>query len=448
MPLRRLLLPLLISLTGAALAIFVPACTKPADAKNAAGKSPATVPVTLTPVKRLPVTRTVEVVGTLYGEEETVVSAKVPGRIIALYKDVGDPVAPGEPLVQLKPNDYQLAVTKADLAMKEVLAKLGLTELPPVDFDVSKIPTVVRAKLQAENAQARYNRGKKLFEAEPTRQMSEQDFADLETALKVARAAHEVELLNAKALVASAWALKGDLDIANQRLNDATTKAPSPEPSSKSTQDSAPSTRDSHSYVVVARYVNVGELVREITPAYKLVDDNPIKLRAQVPERFVAEVKLNQRARVHVEAYPNVDFIGQISRINPQVEMANRMFSVEILIPNDDHRLKPGAFARAAIETTIEQNVPFVPAQSLVTFAGVNKVFTVKDNKAQEINIEPGPARLGDENNPLIEIARGLKGNEQIVVIGANKLANGTPVTTQTPPATAPAHSDLPPNRL
>jgi RND family efflux transporter MFP subunit len=440
MTLRRLI-PLATALTLAATLVALPACNK-TNAQPAAARGPATIPVTLTPVQKLPVTRTVEVVGTLHGEEETVVSAKVPGRIIALYKDVGDPVAPGEPLVQLKQNDYQLAVTKAELAMKEVLAKLGLTELPPPDFDVSKIPTVVRAKLQADNAQARFNRNKQLFESTPPT-ISPQDFQDIETALRVARAAHDVELLNARALVASAWALKGDLDIATQRLTDATTRAPStPEPATRPTQDSALRTQGSprpHEFIVTARYVNVGELVREITPAYKLVDDNPIKLRAQVPERFVSQVKLNQKAKVRVEAYPTATFEGQISRINPQIELANRMFTVEILIPNDDRRLKPGAFARAAIETTIQPDVHFVPAQSLITFAGVNKVFTVKDNKAVEINVDPGPARLGDENNPRVEIAKGLKGQEQIVVTNANKLANGTPVTTQPPPSTRPA---------
>jgi multidrug efflux pump subunit AcrA (membrane-fusion protein) len=212
---------------AALLSLTLTACERNAQAKpGAQARTPTTVPVVLKPVKLLPVQRSVDIVGTLYGEEETVVSAKVPGRIIALFKDVGDTVAPGEPLVQLKQNDYQLAVTKAQLAMEEALAKLGLRELPPKDFDVTKVPTVVRAKLQAENAEARWNRGKKLFESQPPL-MSEQDFADLETALRVAKSAYDVEMLNARALVAEAWSLKGDWDIANQRLTDATTRAPS-----------------------------------------------------------------------------------------------------------------------------------------------------------------------------------------------------------------------------
>src|SRR5688572_1772074 len=145
----------LLTTAAATAATTLTACERKSQAAGAGARTPSTVPVTLAPVKVLPVQRTVDVVGTLFGEEETVVSAKVPGRIIALYKDVGDVVAPGEPLVQLKQNDYQLAVTRAQLLMEESLSKLGLTELPPKDYDVTKVPTVVRARLQAENAEAR-----------------------------------------------------------------------------------------------------------------------------------------------------------------------------------------------------------------------------------------------------------------------------------------------------
>ena len=394
------------------------------------GRAATTVPVMLRPVKTLPVQRAVDVVGTFYGQEETVVSAKVPGRIIALYKDIGDAVAPGEPLVQLKQNDYQLAVNKAQLAMEGALAKLGLKDLPPKDFDVSKVPTVIKAKLQAENAEARYNRGKKLFESKPPL-MSEQDFADLETALRVARSSYDVELLIARTIVADAWALKGDLDIANQRLTDATTRAPSTPETTTQLVDTGKVPGKPHAYVVTARYVNVGELVHEITPCYRLVDDDPIKLRAKVPERYVAEVKVGQKVKTSVEAYPGVDFWGAVSRINPQIDPDNRTFSLEILIPNDDHRLKPGAFARASVQTHVDPNVVFAPQEAIVSFAGVNKVFTVKDNKATEINVDPGDARA--ENNNYVEITTGLKGDEQVVVSGTSKLATGVPVAVKAP---------------
>src|SRR4051812_32255072 len=179
--------PFLSALVAATAAVAIASTLTACDRKSQAQPPPrsaTTVPVVLKPVKMLPVQRSVDVVGTLYGDEETVVSAKVPGRIIALYKDVGDTVAPGEPLVQLKQNDYQLAVNKAQLSLEESLAKLGLKEFPTKDFDATKGPTGAKPRLQTENADAKFKRGKKLFESQPPL-MSEQDFSDLETALSV-----------------------------------------------------------------------------------------------------------------------------------------------------------------------------------------------------------------------------------------------------------------------
>jgi RND family efflux transporter MFP subunit len=418
----------------ALLATGLTACDRKSQA--AAPRVATAVPVEMRPVKTLPVQRTVDVVGTLFGEEETVVSAKVPGRIIALYKDLGDEVAPGEPLVQLKQNDYQLALTKAQLAMEEALSKLGLTALPAKDFDVTKVPTVVKARLQMENAQKKFDRGKKLFEADPPL-MSEQDFSDLDTALLVAKSTYDVELLAARTMVAEAWSLKGDVDIAGQRLADATTRAPSnPEPTTQPV-DTGRVFSKPHSYVVTARFVNVGELVREITPCYRLVDDNPIKLRAKVPERYVSEVRNGQKVKAGVEAYPGVAFAGVVSRVNPQIDADNRTFEIEVVIPNDDHRLKVGSFCRASVETRVDEKVTFAPQEAVITFAGVNKVFTVKDQKAVEINVEPGDAGSADKN--YVEIVSGLKGGEDLVVSGTSKLATGVAVTVNSKAATSPS---------
>ena len=48
----------------------------------------------------------------------------------------------------------------------------------------------------------------------------------------------------------------------------------------------------------------------------------------------------------------------------------------------------------------------------MVTFAGVNKVFTVKDDKAVEVNVEPGEPRTQDNN--YVEIVSGLKGERTL----------------------------------
>jgi multidrug efflux pump subunit AcrA (membrane-fusion protein) len=70
----------------------------------------AAVPVTLAPVRHENVDRTVSVIGSIYGDEQVLISAEVPGRISRIVADVGDRVAEGAVLARIDPTDYQLMV--------------------------------------------------------------------------------------------------------------------------------------------------------------------------------------------------------------------------------------------------------------------------------------------------------------------------------------------------
>src|SRR4051812_11348906 len=158
-PASRLLLLLLVALAP------LGGCKERAAAHTE--RSDAAVAVTLVPARSGPVQRHADVVGTLYGDEETTVSAKVPGRIVQVLKDVGDRVAPDETLAQIERTDYDLAVAQKEMAVKAAVAKLGLADLPAAGFDLAKVPTVERARLQSANAEAKFERGKRLHDQQP-----------------------------------------------------------------------------------------------------------------------------------------------------------------------------------------------------------------------------------------------------------------------------------------
>jgi multidrug efflux pump subunit AcrA (membrane-fusion protein) len=420
----------IIILTGALLA----GCER-AAAKRAPKAEAVSVSVAMSTVG--PVQREVEIVGTLYGDEEATVSAKVPGRIVQIARDVGDRAAPGEPLAQIDKTDYELAVAQKEMAVAAALAKLGLSTLPQANFDPTTVPTVERSRLESENAKAKLNRAQQLFDQKPPL-ISEQDYADIKTAYEGAKSNYDVELLTARAQVAEARARQSELDAELQRLRDATVRAPDggngvdraslmidrERPSTAPpTIHNPPSTSfSSKRYAIAARLISVGEYVREGTALFRLVADDPIKFRSQVPERFLSEVKVGQKVRVNVEAYDE-PFAGVVSRITPQVDVNTRTFGVEILVPNAQGKLQSGAFARGMVLTRVQENVTFVPLDALVTFAGVTKVFTVENGKAVEKKVETGQ-RVGER----IEIVAGLSGAATVVTEGASKLAGGTPV--------------------
>src|SRR5215208_2630881 len=198
-------------------------CERQSDAKKVATTPP--VPVILKPAAVQEVQRTIEVVGTLWADEDVTISNKINGKVIGIYKDVGDRAEPGEALAQLLKNDYELDRNQKQSALQETLTKLGLKEIPGADFDVTTLPTVRRAKLQADNIESRFNRGKQLHDNNPPL-ISDQDFTDLQSAWDVAKTAYEVEVLMVRGLVSEAKTKQADLAIANQALDDTTIRVP------------------------------------------------------------------------------------------------------------------------------------------------------------------------------------------------------------------------------
>jgi RND family efflux transporter MFP subunit len=381
--------------------------------ENSAGDAP--VAVTVATVQTRTVQRKIAVVGTLFGFEEFTVTPKVEGRVESIACEVGDRVKPGAVLLNLDSTDYRLAVDEAQRAVEQELAKLGLTQPPDDDFDIENIPGVLRARLVVENAQRKFDREKKLI---ATNVSTRENYEQIESELKVASATLQQARLEVKATLAAVKHRLAVLAQARQRL--AETRVLAPQLPSHTAPGVMPT-----DYVVSRRMVAVGDMVRAFpsTPVFQLVLDTTLKLKATVPERYSAEVQVGQPVELQVEAYPAEVFVAHISRVNPTVDPANRTFEIEALVTNTDHRLKPGSFAKADILTRTESEALTAPLESVVTFAGVNKVFVIQDDKAREVEVT-----IGLRGRDWVELLGDLQSGDRLVTSGHSQLADGTTV--------------------
>ncbi len=391
------------------------------------GEEPAThagsrepVPVTLAPVEYRPLPQTISVTGTLYGDEEANISAEASGRVTEVLADVGDRVPPGARLAQIDPTDYRLEVEERAAALLETLSRLGLTELPDESFDLSTVPTVRRARAEAANAAAKRDRGRQLFEQDPPL-MSEQEYQDLVTAYEVAQGDEAVALLEAQSLRAQVRVRQSELATAQQRLEDTAVRAP---------RRAGGPDGEPESYAVVRRTVSQGEYVSIGAPLYRLVVDHPLKYRAAVPERFIRQVQLDQPITLHLDDGTR-GVVGRVHRITPAIDPTTRTFLVEALVDNTDRTLAAGGFARGTLRTGERAEVTHVPSDAVVSFAGLDKVYTVADGKA----VEHAVTLLAREGE-LLPI-EGSIGSGEVVVTGLNKLADGMPVTHEATPVAA-----------
>lgn len=376
------------------------------------------VVVAVTPARLLPVDRTIEVVGTLRGDVEATVSSKRAGRIAAVLRDWGGTVAPGEPLARLETVDLELERAAAAAALRETLSRLGLEEPPKAEFDPGEVPAVRKAHAERILATARRERSRVLL-ADPAEIVSVQDYEDLESAVAVAEAAVDAELLLVRALLAAAATRSAELAAVEQRLADAVVRAPPLGPAAD-----APAAGD-RVYRVAERTVEVGDYVREGTPLFRIVVDDPLRYQARVPERLAGAVAVGQEVELRADA-TSEPRSGVVRRVAPAADESTRTVLIEATVANPDRRLVPGTFARGSIRVRRDEGVLFVPQDALVRGAGVTRVFVVEDGAARGIEIETG-VRQG----AFVEVARGLSDAVAVVTSGASRLANGTLVAVK-----------------
>lgn len=372
------------------------------------------VTVTVAPVQARAVQRKINLVGTLNALETVAISPKVSGLVERVAVDEGDRVKPGELLVEIDRTDYELAVNEAERALQRELAKVGLEQLPDGRFDVEALPSIVRSRALIDNAQKVQDRMRKLVERNAT---TLQEYEDATTKLHVEQATLKQMQLDVQATLAAARHADSLLSTAKRHL--AETKLVAPALLLPGKQDAR-----ALGYVVTRRDTATGAMVTPQKTVFELVIDDLLKLKATVPERHAGEVKLGQAVELFIDAYPKEVFKATVSRISPTVDPESRTFAIEAIVANAEHRLKHGAFAKAAIITRADAEAVTVPLEAIVSFAGVTKVFVVKDGKAEGV-----PVEIGLQGQGWVEVLGDVPPGGTVVTTGQSQLANGTPVT-------------------
>jgi multidrug efflux pump subunit AcrA (membrane-fusion protein) len=368
------------------------------------------VAVTIESVSLRPVQRTIETVGTLHPFEQVLECAKVEGRVLKILHDVGDRVKPGDLLLEVDPTDFELSVRQAQRALEVEQAKLGLSEVPTNEFDVSQLPIVVEASVKATRAKERLERVRALVERSA---MSKDELGNATSDFRSLTAEYQNQILMAKSGLATVQMKQEALAIVTQQLHD--TRIVTPRPSKTD-----PKAIGDMTYAITSRSAAEGSFVRIGTEVFKLVIDRLLKLKVPVPDRYVSEVKMGQRVTVKTAAYDKT-FEGTVTRINPSVDLTTRTFEVEIQVANPDGVLKSGSFAKAAIITRMDPETQTVPLDAVVRFAGITKIFLSDGDHARELQVTPGIT-----TSQWIEIADPkLPLGAQVVTSGQSLLSDG-----------------------
>jgi len=152
-----------------------------------------------------------------------------------------------------------------------------------------------------------------------------------------------------------------------------------------------------------------------------LHDIESVRTLIEVVEKDVPLVKIGQKAEVRAEAYPDRVFEGRVTRIVQALNRATRTMTVEVDLPNKDHMLKGGMFARVEVLVGVHPSAVQIPLDAVTRLEENQYVYVVQNGAAHKV-----PVEVGSRIENRIEVTKGLTGSEQVIVSGKDLVSEGT----------------------
>lgn len=278
--------------------------------------------------------------------------------------------------------------------------------------------TVISPELGGRIAEIHFQEGDSVERAEPLFSLDaaiyEAEMAQARANLELSRANYERAEQLLKSQVGSATAHdealaqlridEAELALAEARLQKTTINAP-------------------FDGTVGLRTISVGDYLQPGEELVTLVDLDPIKVDFRVPELALSAVQAGQTVEVELGAFPGESFTGTVYAVAPQVDVNGRSLLVRARIPNPEHRLKPGQFARVDLIVEQRGQALLIPEEAIVPQGNGQFVFRVVDGKAVRTEVQTGQRREGH-----VEIIDGLEAGQEVVIAGQMKISDGAMV--------------------
>jgi len=315
------------------------------------------------------------------------VFSRVDGYIARIYVDKGDLVKANQLLVEIDHTDYVHAVNQAKANLLSAKAK------------------VVQQDAAVRNAALTLNRMTALIKDQF---VSQQD-------LDTAQVNHDGALALLDSLRAQVQQMAVALAQAETNLAYSYIRAPF-------AGYIAERNLDPGSYVSGAT-ASTSTMSRGMLSVH---DIETVRTLIEVVEKDVPLIKLGQRAEVRAEAYSSEVFEGTVTRVVQALNRATRTMTVEVDLPNKDHRLKGGMFARVEVLVGKHPQAVQIPLDAVSRLEESQYVYVVKDGKAHQV-----PVELGTRVENRVEVLKGLAGDEQLIVSGKDLVSEGAPVQVQ-----------------
>jgi RND family efflux transporter MFP subunit len=344
---------------------------------DSAGTPPeAVVEVRTARVRRGAILQRISAPGSLVAMRESRIGAEVRGRIEHIFVSDGDRVEAGDPLFQIDPKTYEVVLRQSEAGVD-----LARAERLQSESDLRRAQALRRKDI-----------------------VSQDEIARLKTAVALTRA-RERQAIEALAL-------------ARRNLEQTLVRAP-------------------FGGSIAERLADEGTtaLVQPQTIVVVLQETAVLEAQAAIPESRLTAIRVGDAALLHVEGL-SAPLQTEVSSVGDTIDPATRTYRVKMRVPNPEHRLKAGVFARVEILPEAKRDVLLLPRGAIRSEDGRSRVYTVQGGRAVAV-----PVQLGIVSEDAAEVLTGVRVDHEVIIgEAAQAIAPGMRVkVVNEPPSEADA---------
>jgi membrane fusion protein, multidrug efflux system len=175
---------------------------------------------------------------------------------------------------------------------------------------------------------------------------------------------------------------------------------------------------------ITHRSVDVGQNLRTLEPLFKLSDFSPLYADVFLAESDAQHVRTGQETTVKLGSNVYEELSARVARLSPVVDQSTGTLKITVELNNARGAFKPGAFVRVEIKTDTRDETVLIPKKALVEEDGSHFVYVAAD----EEEATRVPVSLGYQRNDQVEILKGVKPGQRVVVAGQGALKKGSKI--------------------
>lgn len=340
---------------------------------------------------------------------EVAIRAQTEGRLVNLLIDVGDSVRQGEVIGKLEDSLILADVNRAEAELATLQSEKIRAQL---EVNQAKIE-LQQAEIELQQATSDAEVYRQLAqEGAISRMQAETAVKNQQIAQKTVFAAQETIKTQEQAVAAIEGRIAAQTaTIAQQKQRLGYTNLTAP-----------------FSGIVVEKNSEAGKLVKAGEEVVTIGDFNRVKVVVEISELEIDQIEVGQPVKVKLDAFPQQNFSGSVSRIAPIANVNTRKIPVEITITNNKGRISGGLLARVQFQSQQEEPKVIVPTSAIAKQEENEIIYVITDREENRATVSGRRVKIGQRNKNNAVILSGISAGETYVVRSSRPLADGDTV--------------------